>query len=456
MKKNYTLKITLAMLVVVLVSLVSFVGVYKGRNLLKDYSYGKDLSKRQIISFTVSEKENQDNSENAVESNSEENAEIANEETTGEENAEGETVQENSEESKESEENKPAEENKTEAESEKDKEKKLKKAKDIVEKRLVEMNAEDFEVRIDENGNIQIEVPTDIDISNIGQIISEGKLEVKNTTSNETIIGSSGFKSATARLNTTSYAKPIVTLDLKFSNDAKNIFRTVNTKHTDEQGTESDATFAITLDGMTLYSDDASKFVASAKNGSLDLVLGQNDEGKELQKDYNSAKVIVALINNEELPVKYEYKNLQIIESSVNLKSIVIVACIIFAILFAYALFKFKGKAILPMLSIVGMVGTILLVIRYTNVRVTLFTILGLALVGLFNYILILNALKNDKSFVDNVKDIVRILIPCIIIAIVFCCSPYIQVSSLGMTMFWGSIIMVLYNLLITRVLINK
>ena len=59
MKKNYTLKITLAMLVVVLVSLVSFVGVYKGRNLLKDYSYGKDLSKRQIISFTVSEKENQ-------------------------------------------------------------------------------------------------------------------------------------------------------------------------------------------------------------------------------------------------------------------------------------------------------------------------------------------------------------------------------------------------------------
>ena len=55
MKKNYTLKITLAMLFVVLVSLVSFVGVYKGKNLVKDYSFGKDFSNRKIAVFSVKE-----------------------------------------------------------------------------------------------------------------------------------------------------------------------------------------------------------------------------------------------------------------------------------------------------------------------------------------------------------------------------------------------------------------
>lgn len=55
MKKNYTLKITLAMLFVVLVSLVSFVGVYKGKNLVKDYSFGKDFSNRKVAVFSVKE-----------------------------------------------------------------------------------------------------------------------------------------------------------------------------------------------------------------------------------------------------------------------------------------------------------------------------------------------------------------------------------------------------------------
>lgn len=55
MKKNYTLKITLAMLFVVLVSLVSFVGVYKGKNLVKDYSLGKDFSNRKVAVFSVKE-----------------------------------------------------------------------------------------------------------------------------------------------------------------------------------------------------------------------------------------------------------------------------------------------------------------------------------------------------------------------------------------------------------------
>lgn len=461
MKKNYTLKITLAMLIVVLVSLVSFVGVYKGKSLLKEYSLGKDLSERQIAKFSIVEEEEADvSSEQTVEDTSdEENSEDGSEDVETDESEEEQEENTETSENTEVTENSESTDNESEPSEEsivEDKEKKFKKAKDILEKRLVGMKAEDFEIRIQENGDIEIEVPTDVSASSLNQITKEGKIEVKNQSTNETVVDSNGFKNATARIDSTSYTKPIVTLNIKFTNAAKKTFKDVNTKYTDSEGNESEATFAITLDGSTLYSDTASNFVSTAKNGSLDLVLGQGDEGEDLEEDYKSALIVVSQISNETLPVQYQFDSLQIVKSNINIKTIIVVSCIVAAIMFVYALYKYKTKSILPVLSLAGLVGAILLVLRYTNVKITLFTILGLALVTIINYIFILKTLGNDKSFKDNFVETMNVLIPFIIIAVVFCCSPYLQVASLGMSMFWGTIIMFIYNIVITRVLINK
>ena len=102
------------------------------------------------------------------------------------------------------------------------------------------------------------------------------------------------------------------------------------------------------------------------------------------------------------------------------------------------------------------MVATILLVLRYTNVRITLFTILGLAIIVIINYIIILRTLNSDKSFKENIVSEFNNLIPCMIVAIVFCCAPYLQLASFGMTIFWGLIIMCIYNALITRIFVEK
>ena len=412
MKKNYTLKFTLAMLVVLLVSVVSFVGVYKGKNLLKEYSLGKDFSQRKIVTFSVVE-----------EPASEENGENQNNEANNEAN----------------------------------KEESYKKAKNILAKRIVEMGVDDFEIRLnEEDGTIDIETSEDVDTSYLSQIVSKGKISVKNQSTGEVVVDSKGFKNASTKIDSTTYTKPIVLLNIKFTNSAKNTFKNANTKYTDSEGNESDATYSVDLDGQTLYSDTASNFVSSAKNGALDLVLGQNDNAEEIEKDYQSARVLISLINNDELPVSYQIDNVQVVKSSTNIKTIVIIACIIGALMLVFAIFKFKGKAVLPVVSLVGLVATILLVFRYTNVKITLFTILGIAVVVAFNYILILKNLKNDKSFKHNFVDMLNVIVPCIIIAIVFCCSPYLQVASLGMSIFWGIIVMFIYNLAITRVLINK
>lgn len=412
MKKNYTLKFTLAMLVVLLVSVVSFVGVYKGKNLLKEYSLGKDFSQRKIVTFSVVE-----------EPASEENGENQNNEANNEAN----------------------------------KEESYKKAKNILAKRIVEMGVDDFEIRLnEEDGTIDIETSEDVDTSYLSQIVSKGKISVKNQSTGEVVVDSKGFKNASTKIDSTTYTKPIVLLNIKFTNSAKNTFKNANTKYTDSEGNESDATYSVDLDGQTLYSDTASNFVSSAKNGALDLVLGQNDNAEEIEKDYQSARVLISLINNDELPVSYQIDNVQVVKSSTNIKTIVIIACIIGALMLVFAIFKFKGKSVLPVVSLVGLVATILLVFRYTNVKITLFTILGIAVVVAFNYILILKNLKNDKSFKHNFVDMLNVIVPCIIIAIVFCCSPYLQVASLGMSIFWGIIVMFIYNLAITRVLINK
>ena len=454
MKKNYTLKIVLAMLFVVLVSLVSFVGVYKGKNLLKEYSLGKDFSDRKVVTFSVKEDATteEQNTENEEANSEEQNTENGTDETN--------TTEQNTENSTEEQNNEKEEANSEEQKNENvqtDEQKEYKNSKNIIEKRLAAMNSEEYDIRLNERtGNLVIEVPSDMDASYLSEIVSKGKAQILNQSTNETIIETNGFKNASTRIDSTSYAKPVVLLSIKFTNDAKKTFKNVNTKYTDSEGKESEATFAFTLNGETLYSDTAESFANTAKNGSLELVLGQEDDEENLEADYQSALALVSIINSGEISTDYKLESVKIVSSNINIKTIIIIVAIIGLIMLVYAIYKVKKNGILPVLSLIGLVATILLVLRYTNVKITLFTILGLAVIVLSNYILILKTLSNDKTFKQNFIEMLNILLPCLIVAVVFCCSPYLQLATMGMTIFWGIIVMFIYNAIITRILIDK
>lgn len=479
MKKDYTLKIVLAMLVVVLVSLVSFAGVYKGRNLLKDYSLGTDFKGKQMATFKVSEEssDNDESTEDSSEENAEGNAEEKTEENTEENkegNAEGDSqqndVENNGENSKENPENEnSSEENneesdkaqsdneKTAEESPEEKSKKYKQTKNIIEKRLASMEVGEYNIRVNEqDGSLAIELPQDMDPSYFSQVVAKGKAQILNQSTNEVLVESNGFKDVKTKLDTTSYSTPVVLIKVKFTKDAKNMFKNVNTNYTDSDGNETEATFAFSLDGQTLYTDNATSFVETAKNGNLDLIINQSTDEEEIKDDYQNALILASIIKNGEIPVEYNLESTEIIHSNVNIKTIIIISVIAGVLMLIYAMFKFKQKAILPVISLVGLVATILLVLRYTNVKITGFTVLGIAILTIANYILILKCLKNKKSFKENFIRMLDVLIPCFIIAIVFCCAPYLNLATLGMTIFWGTIVMIVYNAVITRILINK
>ena len=187
----------------------------------------------------------------------------------------------------------------------------------------------------------------------------------------------------------------------------------------------------------------------------MDLVFGQGSKGAELEKNYEGAQVLIAVLKNGELPIEYNVKSINIVSSNINVKSIIIISIIAGILMLIYAVFKFRKKSILPVISLVGLVASILLVLRYTNVKITLFTILGIATIVIANYVFILRTLKKDKTFKQNLVELFNILVPCIIIAIVFCCAPYLQLATLGMTIFWGVIVMFIYNIIITKTLID-
>lgn len=441
MKKNYTLKLVLAMLIVVLVSLVSFVGVYKGKNLLKGYTLGKDFSQRKVATYSIVQSEEQ---------SSEDNQGQASEETDN-------ATEEGSQEDKNSTESENKDTQANEPVSEEQKKENYKNAKNNISKRLTAMKSEEYDIRLDdETGKLVIEAPADLNSTYLSQIVSKGKVQIKNTSTNEVIVDGNGFKDASTKMDTTTYSKPIVVITLKFTNDAKKKINETSSMYNNEEGQETEASFAVTLDGETLYTDKASTFIDSANNGQLDLVLGQSDEGEALQEDYQRALAITAIIKCGEIPVEYEIEALEIVSSNIKVKTIVIVAIIIGIAIFIFDIIKCNKKAILPAISLIGYVALVLLVLRYTNVKITLFTALAILLVTLLNNSVIVKTLSEKKSFNETlIKEIVS-FIPCLIIAIVFCCAPYLQLASFGMAIFWGVIVMCIYNALITRIFVEK
>ena len=172
MKKNYTLKITLAMLFVVLVSLVSFVGVYKGKNLVKDYSFGKDFSNRKVAVFSVKEE--------TTTQNDTENSATSDENTTSENTTNENTASENTTSENTTSENTADEKSNTENQ-ENDKKKNYENAKNIIERRLASLSSNEYDIRLDEDdGTLVIEVPTSMETSYITELVSKGKVQIKN------------------------------------------------------------------------------------------------------------------------------------------------------------------------------------------------------------------------------------------------------------------------------------
>ena len=232
----------------------------------------------------------------------------------------------------------------------------------------------------------------------------------------------------------------------------------VSNETTDETVAEEDNTTEIGL-----YIDDTSMMTTSFSeiidNGVMSLSLGTSSSAEQTKILSYQAESLAAILENDAMPVQYSvtgniYVSSPIEQNTINI--LIGIGICIALIMLIVAIVKYRVKGVIVLVCMIGFIALYLLILRYTNVVITLEGIFSIALVFIINYILnimILNRLQKnvEKTFSKALTKFSLSMIPMLILAVVCCFSSWMSLFSFGMILFWGLVTSVVYNVVITR-----
>ena len=448
MKFEQKLKIIVLILIIVLVSLMSFGGLFiqnngKMVNLLPNYIKGMDLKGYRYITLEVAEDEENDHD---------------NEEEKVEESAQ-------------------TKEQQTEVDAKKD----FINAKKIIEKRLKEMNVAQYTVAQDEQtGRVVINMVEDTATDTVIQYLyTTGNLTIEDPDGN-VLLDSSQIKQVKTMYANTNNGTSIY-LNIEFNNEGKEILRNISNEYripeNTEEDTEEKATenveenteeskeVTIKIDGAKVLS---TQFEKEITNGSIQLsVGGATTSQAELQTYAKEAGYVEKILNNGALPVEYEVTANRYVKSNITADTYpigIIVLTVIVLGAMIYLIVRYKKNGLLSSIAYIGYIAVLLLVIRYTNVIITIEGIFGLIISLAINYIIniyILNYINKatDKEEVETNfnRGFVKIsiaLIPVLILSVILILTSWLQIYSFAMIIFWGLAIAIIWNIILTKTLI--
>ena len=119
-----------------------------------------------------------------------------------------------------------------------------------------------------------------------------------------------------------------------------------------------------------------------------------------------------------------------------------------------YFIIRYRLRGILASFAYIGYIATYLLLIRYANVTLSLEGIFGIILAFAISYVFIERMILHQTDKKQDVTFFLKI-IPLCVSAIVFCFIEWVPITSLGMTLFWGIVLMAVYHYVVTRPLIS-
>ena len=461
MKAQKKLSIVLILLLIILISIISFVGIfYQDKNqmvnVIPAYSLGTDLSGYRKILLTVDE-DDENNTEDILNYDN------------------------------------------------------YVKSANVIKARLKSMGIEDYSVRCDEStGQIEITIPENDQTEYIlSDITQKGSFEIRNTANNEVLMNNDDIRSVKVEVVPSSYSvgTSSIYMDINFNNAGskkfKNITRdyqnvvsndTTDNSVAENETTDSEASQSEFDDNSTsettanettnetsnevseettedkddttevgLYIDGTSMMTTSfteiIDNGVMSLSLGSSSSDEQTKTLKYQAESLAAILENDAMPIQYSvtgnvYISSPIEQSTINI--LIGIGICIALIMLIVAIIKYRAKGVIVSVCMVGFIALYLLILRYTNVVITLEGILSIGLVFVINYIfniMILNRLQNnvEKTFTKALTKFVLSMIPMLILAVVCCFSSWMSLFSFGMILFWGLVTSVIYNLIITR-----
>jgi len=445
MKKLRGITKIFVVFVIILLAMISFVGIFvqdKGqiKNILPEYLLGRELKGHRRVELRVSDETQtiKYDAEGKEIAETDTEAEVANEEER-KVNPEEVLTKDNYQE-----------------------------VKKIIEKRLEKMQIKDYILRQDENnGNVVLELPETTNTDRvIGQMYLQGKVEIVDKDTNEVLMTNEDIKSVEGGYGTVASGTTVVFVNIQFNEQGTEKFKNItNTyvetkveKEATEEGKESTEEtikreIEIRIDDSTLL---ATHFEEEVSNGLLQLSVGasgDNTTAKEMQEYLLEANSMAALLDSGKMPIIYEVEQNQYIFSNITeneIKIIVLVATSILVVGIIYAIVIYKGKGILGGISIIGYIAVLLIALRYFNVEIGIGGIIAILFSIVINYAIVIQILK-EKDVLESVKKYSIILIPTLILAIVF---TFMDIA-MGITLFWGIIIALLYHISVTNILIK-
>lgn len=431
MKKTKALKITFILLIIILISLISFGGIFrinKGQveNAIPDYLLGMDLKGERTLELKVSDKKEQITDE------------------TTKETKEGDPL--NSQESLTLD--------------------NYKISKKIIEKRLASAGVTDDIVSLDEQtGDIYLKLSEDTKTDTvIGYLSQQGKFEVIDDDNKEVLLDNSDLESAKTGYNTATTGTTVyLTLQLKKDSYKKleNISNTyVSAK--DSEGNETIKKISIQIDGTSLLT---TYFRDTISNGTIQLSIGKaSSVTSEIQSYLVQASGISLLLESGKMPIVYEIEQNKYIASEIttqNYQVLIIITSITVLIAIIYLIARYRTMGLLSGISFIGFIALNILLVRLTNVYISISGMFAFCLVSVICYIFIVNILNklyksNNKkeNFKNEYLKFIKVLIPVAILSIGFCFTTYMPIISFGMIMFWGLTTTIIYIPTVTRTLI--
>lgn len=445
-----TIKILTIILLIVLVSMVGFFGIYKQNknqmsNIVKDYTYAMDLNGARTLKLAL-------NSENGDDVKTEEN---------------------------------------------------YKTAKNVIEKRLKKLGVEEYKISLNkQTGKMVIQIPEDTNTDKIvSSLTTIGKLEIIDSETKEVLLDNSSIESSSVLYNTTTSGTAVY-LEIAFNKDGKskleemsktyvksenntteNTASNETTENTNSEGTNSSDETNTTTDTststekkITMKIDDeeimSTSFEEPITTGKIQLSVGKATTDTSTLNGYiQQAQSVVTELDSGKLPVKYDLEKNQYILSNISKQNLTFVAIgmvVVAIIAIIVLIIKYKMNGLLVGISYVGFSALYLLVLRYTNVAISIDSIVAIAIVLILNYVFVKMLLSNikkmnkdneedvmNKSISEGYKKFFNRIIPIGVIVVVFCFTKWVSMSSFGMTAFWGIVIIAIYNVIITNGLLR-
>ena len=352
-----------------------------------------------------------------------------------------------------------------------------KKAKEIIEKRLekikqvqytsagiVENKAIDYYTikQNEETGKIELKLPENANTDMVLRYVAtKGDFTIVDDQDN-VLMDNSYIKEAYVGYSSTSSGVTVyltIQFDKQGTEKLKEISNTL-IKTTDEEGNDTTKKIKVKIDDSEMLN---TYFTEEISNGMIQLSFG-TATGNSLATYAQEAKNLETLLNAGNLPIVYEADENHYVLSDINKDMLFIPAIVIMSLLvigIIILIVKYKVKGLLGAISIIGYIATFLIIVRLTNVVITLEGVAGIITSIILEYISIMYALNKMKENTDLTCNqcftkFLPILVPIAISTVILCFVKWLPIYSFGMTMFWGIVLVIVYNHVVTKLLVSE